>query len=84
MSDAAYSETDGRLMWGDEELLVGEAVVVTRFAAVLNAADPVEERIAPTLRALFGVVPDSWFAPGGRLLSDGSPMINLISRRVAK
>lgn len=66
-----------RLMMGGEQLLAGNEEVVGHFAAVLNAAMPDDERVAPTLRALFRLVPTYSFAPGSRLLNDGTEMRRL-------
>jgi hypothetical protein len=82
MSEEApqYLALGSRLMFGAEELLSGDDAVVARFAAVLNAARPDEERIPATLRGLFHLVPEYSFSPGLRLLSDGTGL-RLLSRR---
>lgn len=81
-ADAPYRAERGRLLFGGEELLVGDPMLVALFAGVLNAADPADARIAPTLRQLFTLVPDYSFGPGARLLSDGTPMVH-VGRRSA-
>lgn len=74
MSAAApYRVEACRLLLRDEILLSGNEFELRRFAGVLNAAIPADDRIAPTLRALFSMTPEFSFGPGARLLSDGTP-----------
>jgi hypothetical protein len=80
---SAYRVENHRLLRGTEVLLSGNEFELRRFAAVLNAADPEGTRIAPTLRALFAMVPEFSFGPGDRLLSDGTPMA-LVGRSVGR
>jgi hypothetical protein len=61
-------------MYRDEELLSGPLFQLEQFAAVLSAAKPREPDIAATLRALIGMTRDCSFAPGERLLADGTPL----------
>jgi len=65
------------LFYGDEELLTGNRQQLALFVAVLNEACPREDRIAATLRALFATCPHMSFAPGKRLLNDGTAMRRL-------
>lgn len=81
MSAGPYRVEDHRLWLGDEELLAGPLDLVAHFAAVLNAADPDDGRIAATLRALIcATAGDHSFAPGARLLADGTPTRQLTRR----
>lgn len=69
------------LFYGDEELLKsGNRLQLHQFATVLNASCPREDRIAATLRALFCTCPECSFAPGTRLLNDGTVMRRLGGR----
>lgn len=70
---AAYRVEGARLFQRDELLLSGNEFELRRFAAVLNAANPADARVAPTLRALFAMTPEFSFGPGERLLGDGTP-----------
>lgn len=65
------------LFCGDEILLTGDTRQLGLFAKVLNEASPREDRIAPTIRALFATCPHLSFAPGHRLLNDGTAMRRL-------
>jgi hypothetical protein len=65
------------LFYNDEVLLDGDRKQLGLFAKVLNEACPREDRIAATLRALFCTCPDHSFAPGERLLNDGTAMRRL-------
>jgi hypothetical protein len=71
-----YVQSDS-LFYGDEMLLTGDTRQLGLFAHVLNEAAPREDRIAPTLRALFATCPGHSFAPGPRLLNDGTAMRRL-------
>lgn len=74
---APYRVEACRLFRRDELLLSGNEFELRRFAAVLNAANPADARIAPTLRRLFAMTPEFSFGPGERLLSDGTPMVHV-------
>lgn len=74
---APYRVDAHRLLRRDELLLSGNDFELRRFAAVLNAANPADDRIAPTLRALFAMTPAFSFGPGERLLGDGTPMVHV-------
>jgi hypothetical protein len=78
-----YVQAD-TLFYGDEELLTGDRRQLALFAKVLNEASPREDKIAPTIRALFATCPDYSFAPGKRLLSDGTAMRRLARSDQAK
>lgn len=69
-----YRIDDNRLMFRDEELLSGPLFQIEQFCRVLNAARPKPDDIAASLRALISMTRDCSFAPGERLLGDGSPM----------
>lgn len=69
-----YRVRDNRLWYRDEELLAGPLLQIEQFCRVLNAARPKPDDLAATLRALIGMTRDCSFAPGARLLSDGTPM----------
>lgn len=69
-----YRVADNKLWLKDEELLGGPLLQLEWFRNVLNACRPKSDDIAPTLRALIGMTRDCSFAPGERLLSDGTPM----------
>jgi hypothetical protein len=71
-----YVQSDS-LFYGDEMLLTGDTRQLGLFARVLNEAAPREDRIAPTIRALFCTCPSYSFAPGKRLLTDGTAMRRL-------
>lgn len=77
-----YRVDQHRLLRRNEVLLSGNEFELRRFAAVLNAANPVDGRIAPTLRALFAMTPEFSFGPGERLLADGTPMVH-VGRRAS-
>jgi hypothetical protein len=74
---APYRVESCRLFRRDELLLSGNDFELRRFAAVLNAANPADARVAPTLRQLFKLVPEFSFGPGPRLLNDGTPMVHV-------
>jgi hypothetical protein len=57
-----------------EELLAGPLLQLEMFARVLNAADPDDSRVPATVRALIQMTRDCSFAPGARLLADGTPL----------
>lgn len=69
-----YRIADNRLYFRDEELLSGPLFQIEQFCRVLNAARPKPDDLAPTLRALVSMTRDCSFAPGERLLGDGTPM----------
>jgi hypothetical protein len=69
-----YRVRDNRLWFRDEELLNGPLFQIEQFCAVLNAARPKPDDIAATLRALISMTRDCSFAPGERLLGDGTPL----------
>lgn len=62
------------LFFRDEELLSGPLLQLEQFCRVLNAARPKPDDLSSTLRALIGMTRDCSFAPGERLLSDGTPL----------
>jgi hypothetical protein len=64
-----------------EYLLGGPLTELCQMVTVLNAADPPNDRLAGTLRALLGMTRDCSFAPGERMLNDATPMIDLRKRR---
>jgi hypothetical protein len=70
----AYHVAANFLIHRGEELLAGPLFQLEQFAAVLNAAKPRDPDIAPTLRALIAMTRDCSFAPGERLLGDGTPL----------
>lgn len=72
-----YLVLGGRLMLGAEELLSGPVPEVQHMAHVLNAANPADDRIALTVRALIHGTRDCSFACGSRLMSDGTPVVRL-------
>jgi hypothetical protein len=76
--------SQNRLLLSDEELLAGPLFQLEQFARVLNAARPADENLAPTLRALIGMTRDCSFAPGPRLLADGTPMRIATPQKVKK
>lgn len=78
-SPARFAVEQDRLLAGDEVLLCGPVDHVIHFCDVLNSADPAEERVAPALRALLRGTRGVSFAPGQRLLSDGTPL-NVLKR----
>ena len=61
-------------MYRGEELLAGPLFQLEQFAAVLCAAKPRDPDLAATLRALIAMTRDCSFAPGERLLGDGTPL----------
>lgn len=69
-----YWVDDNRLMRIGEELLAGPLLQLEMFGRVLNAADPDDSRVPATLRALIMMTRDCSFAPGARLLADGTPL----------
>jgi hypothetical protein len=69
-----YKIDNNCLFFRDEELLNGPLFQLEQFCRVLNAARPKPDDIAATLRALIGMTRDCSFAPGERLLSDGTPL----------
>lgn len=69
-----YRVRDNRLYFRDEELLGGPLFQIEQFCAVLNAARPKPDDIAASLRALISMTRDCSFAPGERLLGDGTPL----------
>jgi hypothetical protein len=72
--DDKYRVDDNRLMRLGEELLAGPLLQLEMFARVLNAADPDDGRVPATVRALIMTTRDCSFAPGARLLADGTPL----------
>lgn len=70
----AYRVEDNRLWFRTEELLGGPLLQLEWFRDVLNASRPKPDDIAPTLRALISMTRDCSFAPGERLLGDGTPL----------
>lgn len=69
-----YRVDANRLMRNGEELLAGPLLQLEMFARVLNAADPDDGRVPATVRALIMMTRDCSFAPGARLLADGTPL----------
>jgi hypothetical protein len=69
-----YVVADNRLMRLGEELLAGPLLQLEQFCRVLNAADPDDMRVPATVRALIQMTRDCSFAPGARLLADGTPL----------
>lgn len=76
-----YWVDDNRLMRIGEELLAGPLLQLEMFERVLNAADPDDSRVPATLRALIMMTRDCSFAPGARLLADGTPLRMVRSQR---
>lgn len=77
-----YRVEGGQIMTDlGEVLLAGPLPEMIQIITVLNAADPPEDRLAATVRACIGMTRDCSFAPGERLLNDGSPMIDLRGKR---
>jgi hypothetical protein len=64
-----------------EYLLGGPLSELCQIATVLNAADPPDDKLAGVLRACLGMTRDCSFAPGERLLTDGTPMNDLRKKR---
>lgn len=69
-----YRVRDNGLWFRQEELLNGPLFQIEQFCRVLNAARPKPDDLAATLRALIGMTRDCSFAPGERLLNDGTPL----------
>lgn len=78
---ARFAVEKDRLLAGDEILLTGPVDHLTHFCAVLDAADPADDRIAPVLRRLIAATRGCSFAPGERLLQDDTPMNHLTRHR---
>lgn len=69
-----YWISDNRLWYRDEELLAGPLFQIEHFAKALNLVRPRDSDLAPLLRILIRTTRDCSFAPGARLLADGTPM----------
>jgi hypothetical protein len=69
-----YRVVDNRLYRNGEELLAGPLWWLERFRDVLAAADPDDLHVPATVRALIALTRDCSFAPGARLLQDGTPL----------
>jgi hypothetical protein len=69
-----YRVRDNCLFARDEELLSGPLLQLEMMCRVLNAAKPRDADLAATVRALIGMTRDCSFAPGERLLRDGTPL----------
>lgn len=74
MRPEKYRVDSNRLMRNGEELLAGPIFQLEMFARVLNAADPDDAAVPQTVRALISMTRDCSFAPGARLLADGTPL----------
>jgi hypothetical protein len=64
-----------------EYLLGGPLSELCQICTVLNAADPPDDKLAGVLRACLGMTKDCSFAPGERLMSDGTPLNDLRKKR---
>jgi hypothetical protein len=69
-----YRVENNRLYRNGEELVAGPLWWLEMFRNVLNAADPDDMRVPQTVRALIMLTRDCSFAPGARLLQDGTPL----------
>lgn len=82
MAAPPYRVADNRLWFREEELLDGALWQLERFADVLNAAQPRDEDLSPTLRALMGLTRDCSYGAGPRLLNDGTALRVLTKQKV--